>query len=144
MSENINFEKARKYSDIIEVILILIFSIAVILKFFSIAAHAELIIFSLGALSCLYFLNSFFIKNINKDKFTTVFNSVSFWGLSIAVLGIIFTINHYPMHKEMIIAGIVTILISLILSIWVFMKKFCIYKLLRLLIVGITACLLYF
>lgn len=116
-----NNEMIRKIANklspkfkIIELTLIPIIAILVLLKLLSINTLNPGLIISMSLLSSLYFFMSFATdERIKENLFAIFINKISNWGLSILILGLLFTLMHFPSADMMLIIGTLTTLINL-------------------------------
>ncbi len=83
----------------------------------------QLTLISLGTLSILYFVMAFRREDPN-NRFLNFINKLIHLSYSVGILGILFTINHYPFSGEMLRIGFLSILFGLVgLVIIKFLKK---------------------
>ena len=70
-----------------------------------------IIIFSLGVLATLYYLMAFRIGD-SKNVIATFLNKLTYMSLSIGIIGIIFTIQHYSFASIMVFIGLISTSVS--------------------------------
>lgn len=103
--------KIGSYQIKIELISLAILLIGIMLR--DSETGMQLIIISLSALSLLYFLMAFRIEDLN-NRFLSIINKIIYWAFSIGIIGILFSINHYPNAEQMLRIGLSSIAFGLI------------------------------
>jgi hypothetical protein len=127
MFQNYDFIRkiAQKLSpkfQIIELFFVLFAVVITALKLFSSLDVNPFFVLSIGSLSTLYFFMGFVIDDHLKENGMLVYiGKLSGWGLSILLLGILFTFNHFPNSTMMLNIGTSASILSLIFAI--FIKK---------------------
>ena len=109
--------------------------LAVILKYYHIPGANVLLVLSTGILAMLYWplgfalFNDISVRDLFKSKSYQVFRGGRLVvtialgiGLSILVLGILFTLNRYPGNKVMLLNGLLITGLSSLWLLWQFMK----------------------
>lgn len=105
----------------LEMVLFALLCIGVLLRDTEMGKQLTLI--SLGTLAILYFIMAFRREDPN-NRLLNFINKLTHLSYSIGMLGILFTINHYPNAGEMLIIGLLSIIFGLIgLLIIKFLKK---------------------
>lgn len=102
--------RLNKYESIIT----LIFAVLLILKMNTNLALGIFITLSLNSLAILYFFNAFSTpENENAGGIERFVNKLVSFSSSVAIIGILFKIEHWPGHDIMIMLGCTTLLILL-------------------------------
>ncbi len=122
------FEKIaeRLENKIVKIELICLFSvfIGIVLKLSEIGFGNIVIILSLSILSILYYFSAF--RPIKSEKNAGLMRFIcrlTFWGYSIAIMGILFTLMNYSGSEIMIKVGFSTMVFSLLANIYSFKRN---------------------
>lgn len=105
-----------KILDKYELLIIAIFVIGYLLKYFEIGGGTPLIIISLMSLGLLYFFSAQAIEIENTSPMNQFLQKLTYWSASIGVIGISFGINHFPGFQMMVLIAFTTLLLVLIIS----------------------------
>lgn len=113
-----------KFSKL-EVGLIIIASIGALLKLLNIGGSNALLFISLPTLSVLYFFYAFtpFDNEEKATKIDTFIKYISYWGLSVAVIGATFALLYLPGYETMLIYGAFTCGAMIIFSLTKILKE---------------------
>ena len=108
---------AKKLSPkfrIIELFLIASLALTLLLKYLNYSVLDPVLIISMGLLSSLYFLMAFDVdKRIQENALATVVNKANGWGLSILIIGLLFTVKQFPNADMMLNIGTATTLLTI-------------------------------
>jgi len=133
-----------------EIILGIVFLIAVILKIAHLPGAGILLTISLTSLACFYFFFAIF-KNVSQENtfskkshkgipiLRIIGSFGAWWGISVFCIGILFKLMHFPGEKMILLVGIITIFVVAIIALVKFLQsKSDLYKtiLLRIAIIG--------
>ncbi len=127
MFQNTEFIRkiAQKLSPkfpIIELFFVLFAVVITALKLFSSLYVNPIFVMSTGLLSILYFFMGFAIDDNLKENGMLVFiGKFSGWGLSILLIGVSFTLNHFPNSATMLNLGTSASILSFVFAL--FIKK---------------------
>jgi len=132
-------KKIKPFQLTLESILVTVLIIGVIFNDTDIGYR--LIIISIGLLATLYFFMSFVPVN-SDNKFMLFINKLSYLSYAIGIVGILFTINHYPGASTMLTVGLISIVFGLLGLLWLNVKmkkgKFIDFDLLRAIVITIV------
>ncbi|MCK4663565.1 MAG: hypothetical protein KAT68_11910 [Bacteroidales bacterium] len=98
----------------LEIFLLLIFFIGLILIKVNIEIATLLINISLSTFSILYFIMAYWKACETNNKIQLFFNKLIHWSFSVAILGILFTVQRYPGASMMLQVGIYSMIFGLI------------------------------
>jgi len=110
--------------DFLELILILIFAVAFLLKTQFDMPVDFLIVLSLSALGLTYFFLSFKLPESDNPEAILIFaNTLSGYSLSVSVIGILFKLMNFPGFDIMLLVGSITLILILPTIIYMKSKK---------------------
>jgi hypothetical protein len=95
-----------------EVIIVLVFLTGLVLRLTTDLKVSALIILSLNTLATLYFFSAFSVpKDENANGLEIFINKLASFSSSVAIIGILFRLQHWPGYNNMIILGCITLII---------------------------------
>jgi hypothetical protein len=107
-----------------EIFLVAFFCLFCGLNNFTNLSYDFIVVIPIGSLAILYFISAFVPKeNQNSDAFALIIPKVAFISLSVAVIGILYWLMKIPSSFIMLLAPSITILIGLIYTIYLKVKK---------------------